>query len=144
MLNVDEKAKLSFMISQLGSGGQVICFEDLHDDVTFHFFGFPKMPLMILGSVDDGGQPHCELENENLTIEWLEAEKYENPDGRALLERDPSFFSLGKACGKTMKITRRPCHASHNSLVQPRIAIHLILMQSHSCIATKYNWRTND
>ena len=61
---------------------------------------------MILGSVDDGGQPHCELENENLTIEWLEAEKYENPDGRALLERDPSFFSLGKACGKT--ITRRP------------------------------------
>ena len=118
------------MISQLGSGGQVICFEDLHDDVTFHFFGFPKMPLMILGSVDDGGQPHCELENENLTIEWLEAEKYENPDGRALLERDPSFFSLGKACGKTMKITRRPCHASHNSLVQPRIAIHLILMQT--------------
>ena len=103
MLNVDEKAKLSFMISQLGSGGQVICFEDLHDDVTFHFFGFPKMPLMILGSVDDGGQPHCELENENLTIEWLEAEKYENPDGRALLERDPSFFSRGKACGKTRR-----------------------------------------
>ena len=114
MLNVDEKAKLSFMISQLGSGGQVICFEDLHDDVTFHFFGFPKMPLMILGSVDDGGQPHCESENENLTIEWLEAEKYENPAGRALLERDPSFFSLGKACGKT--ITRRPMDAVHAML----------------------------
>ena len=60
------------------------------------------MPLMILGSVDDGGRPHCELENEKLTIECAgKQRKCENPDGRALLERDPSFFSRGKACGKT-------------------------------------------